>query len=400
MAKITAGIGCSHVPAIGAAFDQGLTQDPYWKPLFDGYPAAQEWMRQHKPDVAIIVYNDHGSAITLETIPTFAIGVADEFQPADEGWGPRKVPVVKGHSALAWHLAETLIINEFDMCVMNKLDVDHGLTIPMNITCGLVDEWPFAVIPIAVNVVMFPVPSGDRCWRLGETIRKAVESFPEDLKVVVFGTGGMSHQIHGERSGMINTKFDTAFLNDLTKNPQRLRKIKHEEFVTDSGAEGIEMVMWMAMRGALGDNVHEVYRHYHVPASNTAAAVIVLETDDKKLKRKSAAKKKTAVKKAAVKKAVKKQVAKKTPATKKAIVKKPAKKTAVKKKAVTKKPVAKKAVAKKAVAKKPVAKKPVAKKAAAKKAVAKKPVAKKVAAKKVAPKKSVKKSAKKKAAKK
>ena len=293
MAKITAGIGCSHVPAIGAAFDQGLTQDPYWKPLFDGYPAAQAWMKKHKPDVAIIIYNDHGSAITLETIPTFAIGVADEFQPADEGWGPRKVPVVKGHPKLAWHLTETLIINEFDMCVMNKLDVDHGLTIPMNITCGLVDKWPFAVIPIAVNVVMFPVPSGDRCWRLGETIRKAVESFPEDLKVVVFGTGGMSHQIHGERSGMINTKFDMAFLNDLTKKPQRLRKIKHEEYVTDSGAEGIEMVMWMTMRGALGDNVHEVYRHYHVPASNTAAALIVLETDEPM--KKAAAKKKVKV---------------------------------------------------------------------------------------------------------
>ncbi len=357
MAKITAGIGCSHVPAIGAAFDQGLTQDAYWKPLFDGYPAAQEWMRKHKPDVAIIVYNDHGSAITLETIPTFAIGVADEFQPADEGWGPRKVPVVKGHSALAWHLAETLIINEFDMCVMNKLDVDHGLTIPMNITCGLVDEWPFAVIPIAVNVVMFPVPSGDRCWRLGEIIRQAVESFPEDLKVVVFGTGGMSHQIHGERSGMINTKFDTKFLNDLTKNPKRLRKIKHEEYVRDSGAEGIEMVMWMAMRGSLGANVHEVYRHYHVPASNTAAALIVMETDNKPVKKaskkKAPAKKKAAVKKpakkAAKKKVAKKKVAKKTPTKKKAVAKKPAKKVA-KKKAVKQSP--KKSAKKKAAKKK------------------------------------------------
>ncbi len=374
MAKITAGIGCSHVPAIGAAFDQGLTQDAYWKPLFDGYPAAQEWMRKHKPDVAIIVYNDHGSAITLETIPTFAIGVADEFQPADEGWGPRKVPVVKGHSALAWHLAETLIINEFDMCVMNKLDVDHGLTIPMNITCGLVDEWPFAVIPIAVNVVMFPVPSGDRCWRLGEVIRQAVESFPEDLKVVVFGTGGMSHQIHGERSGMINTKFDTKFLNDLTKNPQRLRKIKHEEYVRDSGAEGIEMVMWMAMRGSLGENVHEVYRHYHVPASNTAAALILMETDDKPLKK---AAKKKATKKTPTKKATAKKPAKKKPAAKKAV-----KKVLAKVKKAVKKPV-KKAVAKKKAVKKPVKK---AAKKVAKKTPAKKP-AKKLAKKKVAKKK-------------
>jgi protocatechuate 4,5-dioxygenase beta chain len=279
MAKITAGIGCSHVPAIGAAMDQGLTQDPYWKPLFDGYPAAREWMAKHKPDVVIVVYNDHGSYISLETIPTFAIGVADEFQPADEGWGPRKVPVVKGHSALAWHITESLIINEFDMTIMNKLDVDHGLTVPLNITTGMVDEWPYKVIPIAVNVVMFPVPSGDRCWRLGEAIRKAVESFPEDLKVVIFGTGGMSHQIHGERSGMINRPFDTAFLNDLTANPERLRKIPHLQFVQEAGAEGIEMVMWMTMRGALSKNIHEVYRHYHVPASNTAAGLIILEED-------------------------------------------------------------------------------------------------------------------------
>lgn len=301
MAKITAGIGCSHVPAIGAAFDQGLTQDAYWKPLFDGYEPAREWIRQHKPDVAILIYNDHGSALTLDLIPTFGIGVADEFTPADEGWGPRQVPVVKGHSALAWHIAESLIINEFDMCVMNKLDVDHGLTVPLNIMCGKVDDWPFAVIPIPVNVVMFPVPTGDRCWRMGEAIRKAVEAFPEDLNVVIFGTGGMSHQIHGERSGMINRDFDTKFLNDLTKNPKRLRKIKHEEYVTNAGAEGIEMVMWMTMRAALGDNnVHEVYRHYHVPASNTAAGLIILENDDLK----------GPAKKAKAKKVVKKTVTK------------------------------------------------------------------------------------------
>ncbi len=374
MAKITAGIGCSHVPAIGAAFDQGLTQDAYWKPLFDGYEPAREWIKKHKPDVAILVYNDHGSALTLDLIPTLGIGVADEFQPADEGWGPRQVPVVKGHSALAWHLTESLITNEFDMCVMNKLDVDHGLTVPLNIMCGKVDDWPFAVIPVPINVVMFPIPTGDRCWRMGEVIRRAVESFPEDLNVVIFGTGGMSHQIHGERSGMINRKFDTAFLDDLSKNPQRLRYIKHEEYTTFAGAEGIEMVMWMVMRAALGDNnVHEVYRHYHVPASNTAAGLIILENDDLKKPQKKSAKK-----------AVKKAAGKKTPA-----VKKPAGKKAATKKAAVKKPAGKKAAAKR-----PAAKKPVKKSApkAAKKAVKK--VAKKVA------KKAVKKPVGKKAAKK
>ena len=356
MAKITAGIGCSHVPAIGAAFDQGLTQEPYWKPLFDGYEPAREWVRKHKPDVAILVYNDHGSALTLDMIPTLGIGVADEFQPADEGWGPRQVPVVKGHSALAWHIAETLIINEFDMCVMNQLDVDHGLTVPLNIVCGKVDDWPFAVIPIPINVVMFPIPTGDRCWRMGEVIRKAVEAFPEDLNVVIFGTGGLSHQIHGERSGMINSKFDTAFLNDLTKNPQRLRKIKHEEYTTLAGAEGIELVMWMVMRAALGDNnVHEVYRHYHVPASNTAAGLIILENDDLKGPKKAGAKK-AASKKAPAKKAAKKKVVAKKAAAKKPAAKKPAAKKAAKK-------VAKKAAAKKPAGKKKAAAKPAKKKA-------------------------------------
>jgi protocatechuate 4,5-dioxygenase, beta chain len=351
MAKITAGIGCSHVPAIGAAFDQGLTQDAYWKPLFDGYEGAREWLRKHKPDVAILVYNDHGSALTLDLIPTFGIGVADEFTPADEGWGPRQVPVVKGHSALAWHLAETLIINEFDMCVMNKLDVDHGLTVPLNIMCGKVDEWPMAIIPIPVNVVMFPVPTGDRCWRMGEVIRKAVEAFPEDLNVVIFGTGGMSHQIHGERSGMINRDFDTKFLDDLTKNPKRLRKIRHEEYVTNAGAEGIEMVMWMTMRAALGDNnVHEVYRHYHVPASNTAAGLIILENDDLKGPSKKDKAKKV------VKKTTKKVVEKAKIAKKKVAGKAP------KAKAAAKKVVGKiggklKALAKKAAKKIPLKKK-------------------------------------------
>ena len=378
MAKITAGIGCSHVPAIGAAFDQGLTQDAYWKPLFDGYEPAREWIKKHKPDVAILVYNDHGSALTLDLIPTLGIGVADEFQPADEGWGPRQVPVVKGHSALAWHITESLITNEFDMCVMNKLDVDHGLTVPLNIMCGKVDDWPFAVIPVPINVVMFPIPTGDRCWRMGEVIRRAVESFPEDLNVVIFGTGGMSHQIHGERSGMINRKFDTAFLDDLSKNPHRLRYIKHEEYTTFAGAEGIEMVMWMVMRAALGDNnVHEVYRHYHVPASNTAAGLIILENDDLKKPQKKSAKK-----------AVKKAAGKKTPA-----VKKPAGKKAAPKKAAVKKPAGKKAAAKRPAAKKPVKKSALK---AAKKAVKK--VAKNVA-KKVA-KKAVKKPVGKKAAKK
>jgi protocatechuate 4,5-dioxygenase beta chain len=277
MATITAGIGTSHVPAIGAAIDNDQTQTPYWKPLFDGYEPARDWTAEAKPDVAIVVYNDHASAFSLELISTFVIGVAPEFQPADEGYGPRKVPVVEGHPELAWHIAESLILDEFDMTIANEMPVDHGLTVPLSIVCGEPNVWPMKVIPLAVNVVQYPPPTGNRCFNLGQAIRKAVESFDQDLNVVILGTGGMSHQLQGERAGLINPEFDTAFLNDLTTDPQRLINLSHTEYLRESGSEGIELVMWMIMRGALGDGAKEVYRHYHVPASNTAAGLIILE---------------------------------------------------------------------------------------------------------------------------
>ena len=277
MARIVSGLATSHVPAIGAAMDLGRTREPYWKPLFDGYEPARQWLSDVAPDVVILVYNDHGTAFSLEVIPTFAIGVADRFPPADEGWGPRPVPVVEGHPALAWHLAESLILDEFDLTIVNEMAVDHGLTVPLSVTCGQPEAWPFPVIPLAVNVVQYPPPTGKRCFDLGRYIRKAVEAYEEDLRVVVFGTGGMSHQLHGERAGVINREFDRRFLDDLTRDPQRLIDLPHIEYVREAGAEGIELVMWLIMRGALDDEITEVYRHYHVPASNTATGLIVLE---------------------------------------------------------------------------------------------------------------------------
>ena len=279
MGRIVAGVGTSHVPAIGVAIDLGKTKEPYWKPLFDGYEPAREWLSRVEPDVVILVYNDHGTAFSLEVIPTFALGVAREFPPADEGWGPRPVPVVKGHPELAWHMAESLILNEFDITIVNEMSVDHGLTVPLSITCGEPKEWPFPVIPLAVNVVQYPPPTGRRCFDLGRSIRKAVDAYDEDLKVVIFGTGGMSHQLHGERAGVINKDFDQRFLNDLTQNPQRLVELPHIEYVREAGAEGIEMVMWLIMRGALGNDITEVYQNYHVPASNTATGLIILENN-------------------------------------------------------------------------------------------------------------------------
>jgi protocatechuate 4,5-dioxygenase beta chain len=280
VAKIIAGVGSSHVPAIGAALDNGRTEEPYWKRVFSGFEKSQEWMRRTDPDVAIVVYNDHASAFSVDIIPTFALGCAAEFPPADEGWGPRPVPVVEGHPQLAAHIAQSVILDEFDITVVNKMEVDHGLTVPLNLLCGKKEKkekWPFKVIPLAVNVVMYPPPTGHRCYMLGKAIKKAVESYPEDLSVVIFGTGGLSHQISGPRAGLINSKWDKNFLDNLTKDPKKLTRIPHIEYMREAGAEGIEMVMWLIMRGALDNQVEEVYRFYTVPASNTAVGHIILE---------------------------------------------------------------------------------------------------------------------------
>ncbi len=277
MARLTAGVAASHIPAIGAALDHGRTAGPYWAPVFAGFDWTKAWIAAERPDVVILVYNDHASAFSLEMIPTFAIGCADTFAPADEGWGPRPVPVVEGHADLAWHIAQSCILDEFDLTIVNRMDVDHGLTVPLSLMFGQPAAWPCRVIPLAVNVVQFPPPTGNRCWRLGEAIARAVASFPEDLNVQIWGTGGMSHQLQGPRAGLINRVFDTTFLDDLTADPDRLRTLPHLDYLREAGSEGIELVMWLIMRGALGPNVVERHRFYHVPASNTAVGHLVLE---------------------------------------------------------------------------------------------------------------------------
>jgi len=303
MAKITASVYTSHVPAIGAALDLGKSNEPYWQPVFKGYDFSKQWIKDNPPDVIFLVYNDHATAFSLDMIPTFAIGTAAEFQPADEGWGPRPVPTVVGHPELAAHIAQSVIQDDFDLTIVNKMDVDHGLSVPLSLMFGQppADDfrWPCPVIPFAVNVVQYPVPSGKRCFNLGKAIRKAVESFDQPLKVQIWGTGGMSHQLQGPRAGLINKVFDNAFLDRLIADPEGQASVPHIDYVREAGSEGIELVMWLIARGAMddvdptplgvavpdatknvaanADPVSVKHRFYHVPASNTAVGHLILE---------------------------------------------------------------------------------------------------------------------------
>jgi protocatechuate 4,5-dioxygenase beta chain len=282
VARITASVYTSHVPAIGAALDMGKTGEPYWQPVFKGYDVSKQWLRDHTPDAIFLVYNDHATAFSLEISPTFAIGTAAEFKVADEGWGPRPVPTVIGHPELASHIAQAVILDDFDLTIVNKMDVDHGLTVPLSLMCGQPQAWPCPVIPFAVNVVQYPVPSGRRCFMLGQAIRKAIESFDAPLNVQIWGTGGMSHQLQGPRAGLINREFDNRFLDRLIEDPAGQASVPHIDYVREAGSEGIELVMWLIARGAMADinggkAPKVVHRFYHVPASNTAVGHLILE---------------------------------------------------------------------------------------------------------------------------
>ena len=278
MARLTAGVATSHVPLIGRAIDLEETDTPYWKPVFDGYEFTRKWIAEEKPDVVILVYNDHASAFDLNFVPTFALGCAESYEPADEGFGRLPVPSVNGAPDLAWLLAQSGILQDFDLTLINDMDVDHGLTVPLSLMFGQPEEWPCRVIPLAVNVVVYPAPSGKRCYDLGKAIRNAVDSFDGDLNVLIWGTGGMSHQLQGPRAGLINADWDNQFLDRIASDEaESLTEIPHVEYVRETGSEGIEMFMWLIMRGALNKSVKQLHRHYHVPASNTAVGHLVLE---------------------------------------------------------------------------------------------------------------------------
>ena len=276
MARIVGGIGSSHVPSIGKAYDMGQQDEPDWKPLFDAYIPVRKWLAEIRPDIAIVVYNDHGASLFFDKYPTFAVGAADAYGIGDEGWGKRPLPPLRGDAALSWHICEQLVYEEFDITVCQELAMDHGLLVPMNLCWPHEPDWPIKVVPLEVNVLQHPLPTGLRCWKLGQALRKAVEAYPKDERVLVIGTGGMSHQLNGERFGFMNEDWDQQFLDWIETDPQKVVDMTHHELMEKGGAESVELIMWLTMRGALAPKVKRIDRGYYNPMT-TGIAVLTLE---------------------------------------------------------------------------------------------------------------------------
>lgn len=277
MADIVGGISTSHIPAIGNAIANQLQDEPYWKPFFDGYPPVREWLREVRPDVAVVIYNDHGLNFFLDKIPTFAIGAAPQYENSDEGWGLPVLPAFPGNPEFSWHVIESLVGDEFDVTMCQEMLVDHSFLVPMSLMWSEEPGWPIQAIPVAVNTVQYPQPTPARCYKLGKALRRAIQSYEPDLKVVVFGSGGMSHQLGGERAGFINQEFDLMFMEKLVNEPEALTRYSISDIVKLAGTEGVELIMWLAMRGALGEDAPMIHSNYHVPISDTASGVMVFE---------------------------------------------------------------------------------------------------------------------------
>ena len=277
MAHLIGGVGASHVPSIAMAADRGLRDSKDWKPFFDGCIPAQDWVAAQRPDIAVVVFNDHGNAFFLNQTPTFAVGCAASYDPIDEGYGARGIPSFQGHPDFSWHLVDTLVEQQFDPLICQEVEVDHGLQVPMELLWGRPERWPVKVVPIFVNVIQYPIPTAERCWRLGEVLRRAIDAYPGDERVVVLGTGGLSHQLQGSRAGFLNREADHAWLRDIADQPERLRRMSRQDYVASFGSEGAELIMWLVMRGALRESVRVIHRHYYAPASMTGVGMIVME---------------------------------------------------------------------------------------------------------------------------
>jgi protocatechuate 4,5-dioxygenase beta chain len=277
MAQIVGGIATSHIPSIGKAIARGWQNDPAWKPFFDGYKPVHAWLDEVQPEVAVVIYNDHGLNFFLDKMPTFAVGAAAQYTNADEGWGLPVVAPYPGDTQFSWHVIESLVADEFDITMCQEMLVDHAFTVPMSLLWPQTGSRTVRTLPIAINTVQFPLPSPSRCYKLGRAIGRAIEAYDKNVRVVVIATGGLSHQLDGMRAGFINKRFDLMCLEKIVSDPEALARYSARDLVRDAGAQGVELLMWFAMRGAMTGMVTEIHHSYHVPISNTAAAVMVLE---------------------------------------------------------------------------------------------------------------------------
>jgi gallate dioxygenase len=280
MATIVGGIASSHTPTIGFALDTNKQNDPVWAPIFEGYKPVQQWLADKKPDVLFFIANDHITSFFFDHYSHFTLGIGDMYWVADEGGGARKLPPIKGHPALAKHVANGLVADEFDMSYFQGKGLDHGFFSPLSLLLPHEKEWPVAMVPLQVGVLEFPIPSAKRCFNLGKSLRKAIQSYPEDIKVAIVGTGGLSHQIHGERCGFNNTPWDMEFMDRLEKDPESLTNVTIAEYAEKGGMEGSEVIMWLIMRGALSKKVKKLHQTYYLPSMTPIAAVIYEDASD------------------------------------------------------------------------------------------------------------------------
>jgi gallate dioxygenase len=280
VARILGGIATSHTPTIGFALDTNKQRDPVWAPIFEGYVPVQRWLAEKSPDVLFFIYNDHVTSFFFDHYSHFALGIGDSWPVADEGGGPRDLPPVKGHPALAQHIAKGLTADEFDLSYFQGRGLDHGCMSPLSLLWPHEPDWPGAIVPLQVGVLEFPIPTARRCYKLGRSLRRAIESYPEDLKVVIVGTGGLSHQVHGERAGFNNTEWDMEFLDLLEKDPERLTEMRIAEYAKLGGLEGAEVIMWLIMRGALAPRVRKLHQSYYLPSMTPIAAVVYEDDSD------------------------------------------------------------------------------------------------------------------------
>ncbi|HEY5899909.1 MAG TPA: class III extradiol dioxygenase family protein [Burkholderiales bacterium] len=276
MARIVGAITTSHVPAIGGAIAKGLQDEPYWKPFFSAFGRAREWLDEVKPDAVVVVYNDHGLQFFLDKLPTFAIGAADEYRNADEGWGLPTLPPYKGDAAFSWHMIESLVADEFDLTTCQEMLVDHAFTVPLKLLWPLAGPCPVITVPVTVNTIQHPLPTPARCIKFGRALGRAIASYPEDLKVLILGTGGLSHQLEGTRAGFINRGFDEMCMAAMIDQPDALAGYSIPQLVEAAGTQGVEVLNWVIARAALSGRVEKVHSNYHIPISNTASGMMVL----------------------------------------------------------------------------------------------------------------------------